>query len=80
MDDEYRDLTNQLFAAATAMLEDAIEVAVLGQSPRLNPPQLANAGRRLQAAARDIATVAEAAVIVVNLGDKRDLNPRKPRR
>ncbi len=35
MDDDYRELANRLFATATAMLEDVIEVAVAGQSPRL---------------------------------------------
>ncbi len=29
MDDDYRELAHRLFAAATAMLEDAIEAAVL---------------------------------------------------
>ncbi len=70
MDDDYRELANRLFATATAMLEDAIDAAVAGQSQRLNPSQLANHGRRLQATARDIAVIAEAAVIVANLGAK----------
>ncbi len=64
MDDDYRELANRLFATATAMLEDVIEVAVAGQSPRLNPSQLADHGRQLQATARDIAIIAEAATIV----------------
>ena len=68
MDDDYRELANRLFATATAMLEDATEVAVAGQSLRLDSSQLANHGRRLQAAARDIAIIAEAAMIVANLG------------
>jgi hypothetical protein len=80
MDDDTRDLGNRLFATATAMLEDAIEVAVAGQSLRLNPAQLADTGRRLQAAARDIAIIAEAAMIIINLGDNRGQNPRKSRR
>ncbi len=68
MDDDYRELAHRLFAAATAMLEDAIEVALAGQSPRLPPTQLAVRARRLQASARDIAAIAEAAMIVANLG------------
>ena len=68
MDDDYRELANRLFATATAMLEDATEIAVAGQSLRLDPSQLADHGRRLQATARDIAVNAEAAVIVANLG------------
>ena len=77
MDDEYRDLANHLFAAATAMLEDAIEVAAAGQSQRLNPSQLAGHGRCLQATAHDIGIIAEAATIVAKLGVGRPLNQRK---
>lgn len=40
MDDDTRELANRLFAMATAMLEDVIEIAVAGQSPRLDPSQL----------------------------------------
>ena len=77
MDDDYRELANRLFATATAMLEDVIGVAVAGQSPRRTPSQLADHGRRLQAAARDIAIIAEAAMIVANLGVNRRRNRRK---
>ena len=77
MDDDYRELAHRLFATATAMLEDVIEVAISGQSPRLTPSQLAGHGRRLQKAARDIAIIAEAAMIVANLGVNR---PRKRRK
>ena len=77
MDDDYRELANRLFATATAMLEDVIEVAVAGQSPRLTPSHLADHGRRLQAAARDIAIIAETSMIVANLGVDRRRNRRK---
>ena len=77
MDNDYRELAHRLFAAATAMLEDAIGAAVAGQSRRLKPSQLADAGRRLQAAARDIAIIAEAAMIVANLSVSRRRNRRK---
>ena len=80
MDDDDRELANQLFATATARLEDAIDVAVAGQSPRLDPLQLADAGRRLQATARDIATIAEAAAIVASLGNHRGSERYKRRR
>ena len=78
MDNDYRELAHRLFAAATAMLEDAIGAAAAGQSRRLNPSQLAAAGRRLQAAARDIAVITEAAMIVA----KSDINqhPNRPKR
>ncbi len=77
MDDDYRELANRLFATATAMLEDATEAAVAGQSQRLNPSQLAGHGRLLQAAARDIAIIAETAVIVSNLSINRGQIRRK---
>ena len=58
------------------MLEDATELAVAGQSPRLTPSQHVDVGRRLQAAALEIAIVAEAATIVANQG----INGRQSRR
>ncbi len=80
MDDDYRELANRLFATATEMLEDVIEVAVLGQSPRLTPSQLADNGRRLQKATHEITIIAEAAVIVANLGINRRRNRAERRR
>ncbi len=77
MDDDYRELANRLFATATAMLEDVIEVAVAGQSPRLTPSQLADNGRRLQKAAYEIAIIAEAAMIVANPGVDQRRNRRE---
>ncbi len=71
MDDDDRELANRLFATATAMLEDAIGVAVKGQSPRLDSTKLVDHGRRLQAAVREIASIAEAATIVVSQGNNR---------
>lgn len=68
MDKEYRELAHRLFAAATAMLEDAIDLAVAGQAPRLHACRLAAHGRRLRAAAHDIAVIAEAATITAKLG------------
>ncbi len=80
MNDDHRELANHLFATATTMLEDATEIAVAGQSSQLNLSQFADQGRRLQAAARDIAAIAEAAVIVANLGDNRHRNrPKRSR-
>ncbi len=77
MDDDCRELTNRLFATATALLEDVVEVAVAGQSSRLTPSQFADHGRRLQSAAHEIAIIAEAAVIVANPGADRRRNRRK---
>ncbi len=80
MGDDYRELANRLFATATAMLEDVIEVAVVGQSSRLTPSQLADNGRRLQSAAHEFAIISEAAMIVANPGVDRRRNRRKRHR
>ena len=78
MDDETRELVNQLFATGTAMLEDGIEVAVTGQSARLSPSQLAETGRRFQTLAREIVVVAEAITIIANLAVDRRRNHSHP--
>ena len=80
MTDDYRELAHRLFAATMAMLEDAIEVAVAGQSPRSPSSNLAEQARVLQARAQDIAVLAEAAMIVVNLGINKHRNQRNPPR
>jgi len=62
------------------MLEDAIEVAVAGQSRWFNPAQFADTGRRLQTTAREIAIIAEAAMTVANLGaNQRQNRWKRPR-
>lgn len=76
MDDDSRELAHRLFAAATAMLEDAIEVAVAGQSPQLPPLELSKHGRHLQAVVREILVLAEAAVIVADPGCNPGRNPQ----
>ncbi len=70
MSDDYRELARRLFATATAMLEDATEISISGQAHRLIPSKLADHGRRLQTAARDIAAVAEAAIVIAQLGQE----------
>ena len=77
MDEDDKELVRRLMAKATAMLEDAVETAVAGQSDRLSAPGYARAARRLQAAAQDITIIAEAATIVANLGVERRVNRRK---
>lgn len=79
LDDDLRALANRLFATATGMLEDAIEPSDAGQSPHLSLLQLAETGRRLQVAIREIAVVAEAATIVASLSDADHLDPWKRR-
>ncbi len=77
MNDGDKELVRRLMAKATAILEDAVETAVAGQSDRLSAPGYARAARRLQAAAQDIAIIAEAAAIVANLSVERPRNRRK---
>ncbi len=80
MDDDNKELVRRLMAKATAMLEDTVETAVAGQSKRLSAPGYARAARRLQAAAQDIAIIAEAATIVANSSVERPRNRRERRR
>jgi hypothetical protein len=72
MTDDYRELTHRLFATATAMLEDATELAATGQSPKRRLDELVDLTRQLQATARDIAAIADAAAIVARLRCKPD--------
>ena len=80
MDDDHRELARRLFATATAMLEDATEVAGAGQSPGASPAGLADCARRLAAAAREVVIIAEAAGIAAESGADRRPNPQKPPR
>ncbi len=80
MNEDDKELVRRLMAKATAMLEDTVETAVAGQSDRFSAPGYARAARRLQAAARDIATIAEAAAIVANSSVERPRNRRERRR
>ncbi len=77
MDDDNKELVRRLMAKATSMLEDTHETAVAGQSNRLSAPEYARAARRLQAAAQDIAIVAEAATIVADSSVERSRNRRE---
>ena len=80
MDDTHQDLVNHLFAVATAMLEDAIEIAAAGQGARLTPSHLAVHGRQLGAALRDVAVIADAITIVSSLAQNGGPKPPKMRR
>ncbi len=69
MDEDHRELLRRLFAAATAVTETAHEAAIAGQSEALTAEAYAEAARRLQAAARDIAALAEAATVIAGPSD-----------
>tara|TARA_R110001592_G_scaffold222022_1_gene477040 strand:- start:3441 stop:3659 length:219 start_codon:yes stop_codon:yes gene_type:complete len=60
MDDDL-DRARRLFADVTALLEDAIEIAIAGQSPTATGPDLVEVGQRLEAATNEILAVARAA-------------------
>ncbi len=69
MDDDHRELVRRLFAAATALIEIAHDAAVAGQSSAIAAGDYAEAAHRLQGAARDIATLAEAAAVIAGPSD-----------
>ncbi len=64
MDDDHRELVRRLFAAATARIEAAHDAAVAGQSSEIVAGDYAAVARRLQAVARDIVALAEAARVI----------------
>ncbi len=64
MDDDHRELLRRLFATATALIETAHEAAVAGQASEIAAGDYAAVARRLQAAARDVAALAEAARVI----------------
>ena len=64
MHDHHRDLASHLFATATAMLEEAIELAVAGQASDRSSAELVRDGQLLASALQDIAIVAQAATII----------------
>ncbi len=76
MDDDHRELVRRLFATATELIETAHDATVAGQSSEIAAENHAEAAHRLQATARDVAVLAEAAMIVVNL----DIDQRRNRR
>ena len=64
MDDDHRELLRRLFAVATEVVESAHDAATKGQSAHLTANDYADASRALQAAARDISALAEAATVI----------------
>ncbi len=77
MDDDHRELVRRLFAAATELIESAHEATVAGQSGEITAEAYAEAARRLQATARDVAVFADAAMIVANLDVNQHRNQSK---
>ena len=80
MDDDHRELLRRLFVAATELIETAHDAAEAGQSGEIAGRDYVAAARRLQVSARDIAALAEAAMIVANLGiNQRRNRPKRSR-
>ncbi len=80
MDDDHRELVRRLFAAATALIETAHDATVEGQSEALTARANAEAAQRLEAAARDIAALAEAATVIASpVKDGVRTDPESPR-
>ncbi len=64
MDEGHLEPVRHLFAAATALIETAHDAAVAGQSSAIAAGGYAAVAHRLRGAARDIATLAEAAAVI----------------
>jgi len=68
LDTDSRELVNHLFSVATALLEDAVEAGIAGQSPHLTLRACKSHARRLTALSGDIATLAAAALVIAHQG------------
>ncbi len=77
MDDDHRELVRRLFVIATELIETAHDAAVAGQPDQIAAENYAEAASRLLATVRDVAVLAEAAMIVAKLSDERSRNRRK---
>jgi hypothetical protein len=69
MEDGHRELVRRLFAAATDMTETAHVAAISGQLEALSAGDYAEAAQQLEAAARGIAALAEAAAVIASPDD-----------
>ena len=69
MDEDHRELLRRLFVALAEMTETAHEVAIAGQSEALTARAYAEKARRLEAAARNLVALAEAAAVIADQSD-----------
>ncbi len=79
MDEDHRELVRRLFVSMAELTETAHEAAIAGQSEALTAGDYTEAARRLEAAARDIATLAEAALIIARMGPENGRPSRENR-
>tara|TARA_R110002074_G_C12102226_1_gene625193 strand:- start:213 stop:437 length:225 start_codon:yes stop_codon:yes gene_type:complete len=66
MDQDTRSLARQLFARATMILEEAHEVSVTGQSPRLTVDGGTQQALELRRIAREVSALGEAIEAVIS--------------
>lgn len=66
MDQDTRNLARQLFARATMILEQAHEVSVGGQSPRLTADRGKRQALELRRIAREVTTLGDAIDVVID--------------
>ena len=69
MDDDTRNLTRQISAFMTKLIEQAHELSVQGQSPRISADNAAILAAALRAAAADVGALARAIEVVVGSQD-----------
>ncbi len=69
MDDDHRELVRHPFAAAAEITVTAHEAAIAGQSEALTARAYVEKARRLEAAARNLVTLAEAAAVIAGQSD-----------
>ena len=80
MDEDDKELVRRMMAKATAMLEDAVETAVAGQSSALSADDYADVARRLRIAACRVATLADATMVLARPGSEIGIDPVRNRR
>lgn len=80
LDSDTRELANRLFATATGILENAAEIAIAGQHPRLTSTGCTSCAEELKAAADDLTALANAALALVRPAATRSENPISSRR
>lgn len=64
MDPDDRELARRVFVLATAVLEDALDTPLAGQSPALRAPDCAALAQQLKVAARDLAALGRIAGLI----------------
>lgn len=71
MDDDTRALIGRLFAEATAIIEDAHEIAVQGQSPKSSINAKAGAAVSLRTVLEDAAILVQAVLVLARREERR---------